>query len=101
MGQYQQWLHFQEVDRHLRAELESLENELLLLQDRMRMPGEAAPQAENSILRALSEQLSRQGEMQEQASNGVLPASRSTKGAGAQGGRSISAELLNERGRHV
>jgi hypothetical protein len=33
MGQYQQWLHYQEVDRRLRAELETLETELAHLQD--------------------------------------------------------------------
>jgi hypothetical protein len=32
MGQYQQWLHYQEVDRRLRAELETLETELAHLQ---------------------------------------------------------------------
>jgi hypothetical protein len=35
MGQYQQWLHYQEVDRRLRAELETLETELAHLQDSM------------------------------------------------------------------
>ena len=33
MGQYQQWLHYQEVDRHLKAKLETLETELAQLQD--------------------------------------------------------------------
>ncbi len=28
MGQYQQWLHYQEIDRHLRTQLEALEADL-------------------------------------------------------------------------
>jgi hypothetical protein len=32
MGQYQQWLHYQEVDQQLRSRLEQLETELTLLQ---------------------------------------------------------------------
>lgn len=34
MGQYQQWLHFHEVDRHLQAQLEELVNELAQLHER-------------------------------------------------------------------
>ncbi|HEY1353451.1 MAG TPA: hypothetical protein VGF67_27905 [Ktedonobacteraceae bacterium] len=53
MGQYQQWLCAQEVDRHLRAERETLETELLYLQDRITIMEQAVPEAENSILQAL------------------------------------------------
>ena len=34
MGQYQQWLHYREVDRHLQAQLEELLHELAQLQER-------------------------------------------------------------------
>lgn len=34
MGQYQQWLHFREVDRHLQAQLEELVRELAQLHER-------------------------------------------------------------------
>lgn len=34
MGQYQQWLHFHEVDRHLQAQLEELVSELAQLHER-------------------------------------------------------------------
>ena len=33
MGQYQQWLHYREVDQHLQAQLEMLERELVQLQE--------------------------------------------------------------------
>lgn len=34
MGQYQQWLHYREVDRHLHTQLEELSHELAQLQER-------------------------------------------------------------------
>ena len=37
MGQYQQWLHYREVDQHLRAQLETLERELVQLQEHARL----------------------------------------------------------------
>ena len=55
MGQYQQWLFAQEVDRHLRAERETLETELLYLRDRITIMEQAVPEAENLILQALEE----------------------------------------------
>lgn len=53
MGQYQQWLLAQEIDRRLKAEVETLETELLYLKDRIAILEQAAPQTENVILRAL------------------------------------------------
>jgi hypothetical protein len=53
MGQYQQWLFAQEVDRHLRAEREALETELLYLQDRITIMQQSVPEAENTIVQAL------------------------------------------------
>jgi len=53
MGQYQQWLFAQEVDRHLRAEREALETELLYLQDRIAIMQQSVPEAENIIVQAL------------------------------------------------
>lgn len=53
MGQYQQWLFAQEVDRHLRAEREALETELLYLQDRIGIMQQSVPEAENIIVQAL------------------------------------------------
>src|SRR6185312_17348833 len=68
MGQYSRWLHYQEVDRRLHAELEALEAELDPLQHsvehypsmRMSSPDAEAStevttlQTENIIIRALT-----------------------------------------------
>lgn len=71
MGQYQQWLHYQEIDRLLRADLEALETEFVafqqLMQDHPMMKtsssngeastGQAALQARNIVIRALDSSL--------------------------------------------
>ena len=71
MGQYQRWLHYQEVGRHLRAALEALETELTTLQQLMQdhpmmktsssngeaSTGQAALQTQNIIIRALDASL--------------------------------------------
>ena len=87
MGQYQQWLHYQEVDRRLRAELEALETELTHLQDSMHdhpltgesssngevSTGQTALQTKNIIIHALVSSLnaytSTPGEALQQAAN--------------------------------
>lgn len=68
MGQYQQWLHYREVDRHLQTQLEELSHELTQLQERhslyeeqiVQMPSEETalvtdsnPSQKNIILHAL------------------------------------------------
>jgi hypothetical protein len=67
MGQYERWLHYQEVDRQLRAELEALETELASFQRSMQdhptiktsssnseaSTGQAALQTQNIVIRAL------------------------------------------------
>src|SRR5215467_11069426 len=54
MGQYQQWLHYREVDQHLRTQLEALETELAQLQDKTSSLTQTCPQADNQIMRALA-----------------------------------------------
>ncbi len=59
MGQYQQWLHYQEIDRHLRTQLETLETELTQLQDRLSLleqeqKEQLALQADNPVIQALA-----------------------------------------------
>lgn len=54
MAQYQQWLYYQEADRRLRAELESLEIELAHIQERLRTLEPTLPPADNIIIRALA-----------------------------------------------
>lgn len=71
-GQYQQWLRSQEVDRHLRAELETLEAELAHLQEQIQRLAQTAPQADNNIIRLLASSLH---EQREQTKKQVLPPS--------------------------
>src|SRR2546421_3348472 len=63
MGQYQQWLHYREVDQQLRSQLEILERELAQLQDR----AQSASQSEQVSQDAVS---SEAGASQQTASNG-------------------------------
>jgi len=66
MGQYRQWLHYQEIDRHLRGQLEMLEAGLVQLQDRLQ-PLEQEQQeqlaflADNPIIQALDARLNSHG----------------------------------------
>lgn len=53
MGQYQEWLLAQEVDRRLKTEIEALETEILYLKDRITILEQAVPETENVILQAL------------------------------------------------
>ena len=66
MGQYQQWLSAQEVERRLKVERETLETELLYLQDRIAILEQSVPEAENMILQAL------QAYLQVQTGDGLL-----------------------------
>lgn len=53
MGQYQEWLIAQEVDRRLKSEIEALETEILYLKDRITVLEQTVPETENVILQAL------------------------------------------------
>lgn len=53
MGQYQEWLLAQEIDRRLKAEAETLEREILYLKNRITVLEQTTPDAENMILQAL------------------------------------------------
>jgi hypothetical protein len=65
MGQYQQWLLAQEVDRRLKAEVETLETELFYLQDRITILEQVVPATENVILQALAGYLHTQDDQQQ------------------------------------
>ncbi len=54
MGQYQQWLHFQEIDRRLRATLDALEQELAQLECRVDDAQQPESLAGNPIIFALA-----------------------------------------------
>jgi hypothetical protein len=57
MGQYQQWLHYQAIDRRLRTQVETLEAELAQLQKHLdlmeQQQSEVAPLTDNPIIQAL------------------------------------------------
>ncbi len=60
MGQYQQWLHYREIDQQLHAELEALEVQLADLQERARQIEQTLPQANNQIISVLATLLKEQ-----------------------------------------
>lgn len=93
MGQYQQWLHYQEIDRHLRRQLETLEAGLVQLQDRLQLleqeqQKQLAFLADNPIIQALAARLNNHDRL----------AKSTVKNAGflqsAEPGASISPALL-------
>jgi hypothetical protein len=49
MGQYQQWLHYREVDQQLRSQLEILERELAQLQDRARSASQSEQVPQDAV----------------------------------------------------
>jgi hypothetical protein len=74
MGQYQQWLHAQEIDRRLKAEVELLETEVLYLKDRIAVLEQTLPKTENIILHALLAYQRDQAAREQQAhERGVQP----------------------------
>jgi hypothetical protein len=60
MGQYQQWLYYQEVDRRLRADLEALESELAQIQEQLCTLEHTILPTDNIIIRALAASLNGQ-----------------------------------------
>ncbi len=56
MGQYQQWLHYREIDQQLHAQLDRLENELALLQERLLQLEQDScySGSENNVIQALA-----------------------------------------------
>ncbi len=93
MGQYRQWLHYQEIDRYLRSQLETLEAGLVQLQDRLKLSEQEQQEqlallADNPIIQALAARLN---------SHDISPKS-TTKASEflqpAEPGESISPALL-------
>jgi len=54
MGQYQQWLHYQEIDRRLRATLDALEQELCQIESQSHGSQQSDMLLANPIISALS-----------------------------------------------
>lgn len=56
MGQYRQWLHYRDIDRHLQAQREKLTQEIAHLQEQVQRIEAAHPDEKNSIFQALMQQ---------------------------------------------
>ena len=72
MGQYQQWLHYREIDQRLRAELEALETELAQLQDQVSRLEQTCPSPDNQIIRALTISMEREAQPTSTSSSDVF-----------------------------
>ena len=53
MGQYRQWLHYRDIDRHLHLQREQLTHEIAHLQEQLHCLEAAHPDVNNSIVQAL------------------------------------------------
>lgn len=60
MGQYRQWLHYRDVDRHLQAQREKVIQEITHLQQQVQRSEAIHPDASNGILHALIQHLALQ-----------------------------------------
>jgi len=98
MGQYQQWLRYQEIDRRLRAQLEALEAELAQAQNHLSLleqeQEQSASLADNPLIQALAAQLHRYNAPPKSTTGAPTTSSPSDMGQ-AKPGASISPALLN------
>ena len=78
MGQYQQWLFAQEIDRRLKAEIETLETEFFYLQDRITILEQVVPATENVILQALVKHLENHSAQEQEVEKGAQAPETST-----------------------
>ena len=56
MGQYRQWLHYRDIDRHLHVQREKLTREIAHLQEQLQHLEAAHPEVSNSLIQALVQQ---------------------------------------------
>ena len=100
MGQYQQWLHYQEIDRRLSTEIEALEAELAQFQeclDRLEQQQDVVPLTDNPIIQALVAHLSAH-RIPPQRNARYIPETNSSSASDSQApgsGDSISPALLS------
>lgn len=98
MGQYQQWLHYQEIDRRLRAQLEALEAELAQAQGRLDLLEQEQEQpaslADNPLIQALAAHLQRYN-APPKSTTGATTTSSPSNMQQANPGASISPALLS------
>jgi hypothetical protein len=99
MGQYQQWLHYQHIDRRLRATLEALEQELVGLESQSSDCLQPAVLLDNPIISALCAFLTASANGYVSTRNNgdarnAIPASEIYEQASNGSAESISAALL-------
>jgi hypothetical protein len=96
MGQYQQWLRYQEIDRHLRAQLEALETELAQAQSHLDLleQEQSASLADNPLILALAAHLQRYN-APPKSTTGAATISSPSDMEQAKPGASISPALLS------
>ena len=100
MGQYQQWLHYQKIDRRLRATLDALEQELASLESQSGDCSQSVALLDNPIVSALFTSLSaRVNGHAPPPGNGdtrdVIPVSETSELLSHGSAESISAALLH------
>ena len=89
MGQYQQWLHYQDIDRHLRTQLEALEADLAQLQECLYLleQEQLTHLADNPIMQLLAANLNGHGAMPKSTTRNT--------GLSPKPGETISSALLS------
>jgi hypothetical protein len=98
MGQYQQWLQYQEIDKRLGTQVEALEAELAQLQeclDRLDQQQEVVPLLDNPIIQALVAHLPANLVSPESNARYVHETSNSSASDSSESGDSISPALLS------
>jgi len=98
MGQYRQWLQYQEINRHLCTQVEALEAELAKLQeclDRLGQQREAESFTENPIMQALVAYLPSQPAPPRSSAGYSLEISSSSESDPVKSSDSISPALRN------
>ena len=95
MGQYQQWLQYQEIRRHLYSQVEALEAELAQLQDSLDQlrQHEIASFTDNPIMQALVAHLPFQPVPPQTNTDYMLQTSNSSEDYSGEPGNSISPAL--------
>jgi hypothetical protein len=98
MGQYQQWLHYHEIDKRLSAQVEALEAELAQLQeclDLLDYQQEIGPLTDNPIIQALVSHLPANLVSPKSNARYVHETNNSSASDSSESGDSISPALLS------